>query len=337
MQAIFQQNKSKLSLNIQSYVYDVLAKNQSLNGQTALAQESLQLAHKAFFANSAYDTHFKHEAANFLLDDGVTHLFLSQPEAALQTFTQIIRLDDLTVSIPLSKRLLPEVVNNMTLALLKIPQKDMEQIIFCWHTGLQGALSLRSEQRFKESVHLQTIMEIVWPGEKVLWNCATILCIGRHITIQDLEGSQRKEDSFESLQGLYTINSIFQWKTLAITAQGMLEIADYVEQNRARLAQEAARPIISLPEDRYYIEQVSATEYQVRERLEASLNSPYDPVIRLFGNQSAGRKLRYQAYAFAGHLNAYQSQLDEAYGPWIRHAALVKTVQNEHGDDAFVH
>jgi len=166
MQALFQQNSLKLSLNIQSYVYGVLAKNQASNRQVEAAQQALQQAHKAFFTASTYDTHVRHEAANFLLDDGVTHLFLGQPEAALQTFAKIIRPDDLISYIPLSKRLRPEVVNNLTLALLKTPQKDMEQIIFCWQAGLQGAQTLRSEQRFKESVHLQGLMEVVWPGEK---------------------------------------------------------------------------------------------------------------------------------------------------------------------------
>ena len=166
-QALFHQNNAKLSSNVQSYVYGVLAKNQAANRLDATAQQSLQKAHEAFFEPiSLHPYNMKHDLANFLLDDGVTHLFMAKPEAALQTFTKMIRLDDLTSHIPLSKRLRPEVVNNLTLTLLKIPQKDMEQIIFCWRSGLQEAQSLQSEQRFEESIHLQELMEIVWPGEK---------------------------------------------------------------------------------------------------------------------------------------------------------------------------
>jgi tetratricopeptide (TPR) repeat protein len=165
MQAVFQQNAKKLSANLQSYVYGVLAKNQAMNRQDDAALQALQQAHKAFYGPSSH-TSIRHDEANFLTDDGVTHLFLAQPDAAIQTFARIIQPDNLAARIPLSRRFYPEVVNNFTLALLKRPQRDMEQIIFCWQTGLQGAQSLRSEQRLKESIQLQTLMEAIWPGEK---------------------------------------------------------------------------------------------------------------------------------------------------------------------------
>lgn len=166
MQAVFQRNSTRLSSNVQSYAYGVLAKNQALNRQDEAAQKSLRRARQAFFSTSAFDTYMKHDQANFLTDDGVTHLFLAQPEVAIQTFAQIIKLDDLTPRIPLTRRFHPEVVNNLTLALLKVPQKDMEKAIFCWQTGLREAQELRSEQRFKESINLQALLEMVWPGEK---------------------------------------------------------------------------------------------------------------------------------------------------------------------------
>lgn len=166
MQALFQENKAKLSSNAQSYVYGVLAKYQASNRQNEAALQSLQFAHKAFFAPNAVYSHMRHDLANFLADDGVTHLFMAQPETALQTFSQIIQPDNLTSLIPLSKRFRPEVLNNLTLTLLKIPHKDMEQVIFCWKAGLQEARVLQSEQRFEESIRLQELMEIVWPGEK---------------------------------------------------------------------------------------------------------------------------------------------------------------------------
>lgn len=166
MQELFQQNKAKYSSNIQSYVSGVVAKNLALNKKREEAQKYLQQAHEAFFTPFSEEASIKHDLANFLVDDGVTHLFLAQPEAALNTFTRIIHPEKLTSHIPLSRRFRPEVLNNLTLALLKIPQKDMEQIIFCWQAGLQEAQALRSEQRFEESVQLQELMEIVWPGEK---------------------------------------------------------------------------------------------------------------------------------------------------------------------------
>src|SRR5262249_45358801 len=121
MQALFQQNQTKLTQNVQSYVYGVLAKNQALSRQSEAAQHSLQIAHRAFFASrsSETDPSIKHDAANFLLDDSVTHLSMAQPEQALQTLTNFMRIDDLSPQIPLSKRLYPEIVNHLTLTLLK--------------------------------------------------------------------------------------------------------------------------------------------------------------------------------------------------------------------------
>lgn len=167
MQAFFQQQQTKLSSNLQSYVYGVLAKNQALNRKDAEARQSLQQAQEAFFTPDVLQhTYIRHDLANFLVDQGVTQLSMAQPEAALHTFSTLLRPDDLTAHIPLSRRFRPEVINNLALALLKVPHKDMEQVIFCWRTGLQEAQKLRSEQRFEESVHLQELMEMVWPGEK---------------------------------------------------------------------------------------------------------------------------------------------------------------------------
>jgi hypothetical protein len=144
----------------------------------------------------------------------------------------------------------------------------------------------------------------------------------RHIAIQDLGTVLQEKDPFESLEGIYAVRSLFKWKTLYLTAQGMLELAAYIERNRAKLEQEASRSIISLPDDRYYVQALSATNYLVRERLEVGQQTPDDPVVKEFGDK------RPRAYAFAGHLNNYQRQLDARYGHWVRHAAISREAQD---------
>lgn len=42
--------------------------------------------------------------------------------------------------------------------------------------------------------------------------------------------------------GIYSIYSMYSGEATSVTAQGLLNIASYVEQNRAKLEQEAALP-----------------------------------------------------------------------------------------------
>jgi len=42
--------------------------------------------------------------------------------------------------------------------------------------------------------------------------------------------------------GIYAIDSLYDGEVLLVPAQGLLEIAAYVERNRAKLEQEAATP-----------------------------------------------------------------------------------------------
>jgi hypothetical protein len=153
----------------------------------------------------------------------------------------------------------------------------------------------------------------------------------RHTTIHDLGGIQQTEKPFESLTGIYEIESLFRWKTIYLTAQGLLEIAAYVEQYRDRLEQEAINSTPSLPTDRYYVQRLTPTEYRVRERMKEGLNGPHDPSVEVFKNRRNEASIYYTAYSFAGRMNEQQRELDERYGHWVRHAITSEIVQNEHG------
>lgn len=78
----------------------------------------------------------------------------------------LIEPEKLTLKIALPERSRIEGLNIMTRALLKSPEKDMEQTLHFWQAAVQGARALRSEQRFHEALINYEIMQSVWSGEK---------------------------------------------------------------------------------------------------------------------------------------------------------------------------
>ena len=163
---LFEHGQQK-SPALQSYVYGVLAKYQALNGSKEEAIRSLQQAHTAFFReNNDVYTYMDHDLANFLLDDGTTYLFMGEYEKAADSFAQIIDPGTLQAKISTAERIRVETLNFHTLALLKQKEKEKDRIIHIWKASLQGAIRLKSEQRFYEACANYDIIESVWAGEK---------------------------------------------------------------------------------------------------------------------------------------------------------------------------
>jgi len=78
----------------------------------------------------------------------------------------IIDFETLIPKVPLSERRRIEIINVISEASLKSPQKDMDLSLHIWKEGIQGATQLQSEQRFHEAVMSYAIMEAIWPGEQ---------------------------------------------------------------------------------------------------------------------------------------------------------------------------
>lgn len=144
----------------------------------------------------------------------------------------------------------------------------------------------------------------------------------RHTAIQDIKSTEQGEEPRGSSEGLYEIHSFFENKTVLITARGMLEIAAYVERNRAKIQQEAVKSAILSPTERYYIQRVTETMYYVKERREMGQNRTDDSVVKAF----EGKGL--QAYAFTKQLNELQTQFDIRYGHWTKQAAFSETISH---------
>lgn len=173
--SLLEHTPSAFPPEVHSYVFGVLAKYQALNRQQREALTSLQRAHAMFFtsptdSNHPYYAYMDHDLANFLLDDGATHIFMGQYQNALETFARMIDPHNLSPRIPIAERIYVEVLNNQTLAMLKQPDKDMEQIIYSWRAGIQGARALQSKQRFAEACAAFDMMESVWSNERRIKN-----------------------------------------------------------------------------------------------------------------------------------------------------------------------
>jgi transcriptional regulator with XRE-family HTH domain/tetratricopeptide (TPR) repeat protein len=152
-------------------IYGGVAKYQAQMGQEDEAINAIQNAKAGFFsanlleeANATVDDF---NESTLVLEDGLTCYHLDQYEEALQIFGNAIDFHTLKPLVPASsERVRLEIINNETLASLKRPNKDMELSINLWRAGIQGAVALRSEQRFQEAVMAYNIMQALWPEDK---------------------------------------------------------------------------------------------------------------------------------------------------------------------------
>jgi transcriptional regulator with XRE-family HTH domain/tetratricopeptide (TPR) repeat protein len=157
---------------IQSGVYGGVAKSQARNGLDEEAIVDIHNAKKAFFTPKLSEDDAAATVADFnysqhIVEDGLTWYYLGQYEKALEVFASAIDLTTLNPKVPVaSVRVRIEIINNETLASLKSPKKDMDLSLRLWKAGIQGAVNLRSEQRFGEALTAYDIMQALWPGDK---------------------------------------------------------------------------------------------------------------------------------------------------------------------------
>jgi transcriptional regulator with XRE-family HTH domain len=171
---LMQQATVPMPASLQGASYATLAKYQAFHRQIEAADTSLHLALDTFPTTSAneedllYTKDMEYAYSNLLLEDGITHYYLSQHEEAMTTFARIIDLATLAPKVEVnSKRTQVEIINYATLASLKLPvqRKDRELSVHLLQAGVEGARALRSEQRFAEARRAYELMEAIWPGD----------------------------------------------------------------------------------------------------------------------------------------------------------------------------
>jgi len=102
---------------------------------------------------------YRLQAAALALEDGLTHAYLGMLEKAQDSLNQVI-----DKAPPERTRILA--YNSHVLALLKSSGRNMEQTVTTWVAAMQGATTLRSEQRWQEAMENYGIMQALWPGER---------------------------------------------------------------------------------------------------------------------------------------------------------------------------
>ena len=145
-----------------SCTYSMFAMMQAMRHQKQPALSSLGLAHEHFVvsSNDEPSCHIDYSAAGLAKSDGLVHAYLGMQSEALDSLSQV------TASSSAMMRTRVLAYNNQVLALLKLPEKDMEHIISTWIAAMQGATTLRSEQRWQEAMENYSIMQALWPGER---------------------------------------------------------------------------------------------------------------------------------------------------------------------------
>src|SRR5579884_3803472 len=171
-QSLLQKQKKKgipIHPFTQSSIYGGVAKWQARNGQEKNAIATIHNAYDAFHTSKEdiAETYVDFNYSTLILHNGMTHSHLGQYEQALEIFAQAIDPKTLAPKVlASSERVRIEIINHETLASLKSPHKDMELSLQLWKAGIQGAIDLRSEQRFSEALTAYDIMQALWPGDK---------------------------------------------------------------------------------------------------------------------------------------------------------------------------
>jgi tetratricopeptide (TPR) repeat protein len=150
-------------LQIQGRTYSSLAVMQARNGQSPeRALGKVTENDPGNISTSFLD--FKRSIMFLLV--GAAYCYQGNQVKAMEWFEKRIDSETLEPGIAQSELGRVETLNLMTLNSLRGKHRDMEQTLYWWMHGVQGALSLHSEQRFAEALANYEFMEIAWPGER---------------------------------------------------------------------------------------------------------------------------------------------------------------------------
>lgn len=153
---------------VRSFIYAGWAGCQAVEGQKQDALTSLSLARETFLAQPECETsppYIDYEFSQLVISEGLAYFDLGEYKNALASFLQV---DGLHPKVPIAERGRLEFLNCQALALLCLPDRDreMQQCITYLTAGMNGAIEMKSKQRFEEAYHVYEFMSFVWPYEK---------------------------------------------------------------------------------------------------------------------------------------------------------------------------
>ncbi len=166
--SLLKEIRAPIPADLQSSAQGTFAVQQARHGDDQ-AMRSARISQEYYFRGSEPGGSFiyvDHDWPSLILVDGIAHAHAGLHSQALESFGQIIDINDLSLKLPVAERVRIEVLNNQVRSLLKVPQKEKELSIKLWIAAIKGAKSLQSEQRFSEAVMTYDIMEALWSNEK---------------------------------------------------------------------------------------------------------------------------------------------------------------------------
>jgi len=165
---LVENSRTPVPPRLRSSIYGTLAVMQAKNALDVTS--TLPLAQEAFFASPVeYDgslSHVDFSFAQLVRNDGLAYYYQGRYQDALAVYTQIIDSENFTPKAVMSEWIYTELVHLQTMATLKNPIRDMEQVIALWKADIRGATTLQSQQRFEEACTAYEVMEGVWPNER---------------------------------------------------------------------------------------------------------------------------------------------------------------------------
>ncbi|MBV9228090.1 MAG: helix-turn-helix transcriptional regulator [Chloroflexi bacterium] len=165
-------NTQPLHPCIQGGTYSTLALMQATNRQSP--DVALGKATEADPGNESY-AFMDFKQSNLLLETGWTYCYQGNQAKAMETLEKRVDPKTLSPKIPQSELGRIATINTMALSSLRAKDRDMEKTIYLWVAGIEGAKTLKSEQRFIDSVMTHEFMEIAWPGEQRIMNLRDLI------------------------------------------------------------------------------------------------------------------------------------------------------------------
>lgn len=100
-----------------------------------------------------------------LLEAGEAYCYYGDQGKAMAWLKQRVDPETLLPTIVQSGIGRIETINFMALSSLKTKDRDIEKAIHFWTAGIEGAKTLKSEQRFNEALMNYDLIEAIWSGE----------------------------------------------------------------------------------------------------------------------------------------------------------------------------
>ncbi|HZR40462.1 MAG TPA: hypothetical protein VFB12_10125, partial [Ktedonobacteraceae bacterium] len=160
------EEETPIPLMIQSYVYAGLANYQAHNGKRQDALTSLGQARATFDAAIANKEPLAvcagFDEGNLLLNSGLTYYHLGDSQQSINAFATISQLPESHETY----RVESFIDQVMAEVYREDKSRDMDFCIARFKQGIQGAIAMRSEQKYTEAKNAYAAMRGAWPTEK---------------------------------------------------------------------------------------------------------------------------------------------------------------------------